>query len=126
MRCQRQLDEAQRQLQTANQALASRTPQRLRAHSTAALGGDPWFANTGDSGGILCGSVTEFRKKLDGALKDFRVESCPRHSVQAPTELYRFTSPISLLFDNGRKNFTTDHPGEGRCDRQMALPTVKR
>ena len=122
---QRQLDETQKQLQAANQALASRAPATTTTATSAAspsTGGLPSRDAVEQS---YATTVTAFRKDLDANLKDFRVESCTTHSVQMPTEFFPFTSQLSLaLVSNDGKNFTTDIPVKADVTGKWIFPTV--
>ena len=121
---QRQLDETQKQLQAANQALASRAPVAAADTSSASsgTGGLPSRDAVEQS---YASTVNAFRKELDASLKNFRVESCTTHSVQMPTEFFPFTSQLSLaLVSNDGKNFTTDIPVKADVTGKWIFPTV--
>jgi hypothetical protein len=122
---QRQLDETQKQLQAANQALASRAPAATTTETSTAsstTGGMPTRDAVEQS---YSATVSAFRKDLDANLKDFRVESCTTHSVQMPTEFFPFTSQLSLaLVSADGKNFTTDIPVKADVTGKWVFPTV--
>ena len=121
---QHQLDQVQKQLEAANQALANRTPVESAQTSTtsATSGGLPSRDAVEQS---YSASVTAFRKDLDANLKDFRVESCTTHSVQMPTEFFPFTSQLSLaLVSTDGKNFSTDIPVKADVTGKWIFPTV--
>ena len=122
---QRQLDETQKQLQAANQALASHTPAATTTETSTAsstTGGLPSRDAVEQS---YAANVTAFRKDLDANLKNFRVESCTTHSVQMPTEFFPFASQLSLaLVSNDGKNFTTDIPVKADVTGKWVFPTV--
>jgi hypothetical protein len=119
---QRQLDQTQKQLQAANQALASRTPEQAAQTSTTSSAGLPSREAVEQS---YSTSVSAFRKELEANLKDFHVESCTTHSVQMPTEFFPFTSQLSLaLVSTDGKNFTTDIPVKADVTGKWVFPTV--
>ena len=120
---QRQLDETEKQLRAANQALANRpAAEGATQTSSVAPGGLPSRDAVEQS---YAASVAAFRKELDSNLKDFRVQSCTTHSVQMPSEFFPFTSQISLaLLSKDGKNFTTDIPVKADVTGKWIFPTV--
>ena len=121
---QRQLDQTQKQLQAANQALASHAPAAATQTSSASTTTDGLPSRDAVEQSYSA-SVTAFRKDLDANLKDFRVESCTTHSVQMPAEFYPYTSQLSLaLVSADGKNFTTDIPVKADITGKWVFPTV--
>ena len=120
---QRQLDQTEKQLRAANQALANRAAaEGATQTSSVATGGLPARDAVEQS---YAASVAAFRKELDSKLKDFRVQSCTTHSVQMPSEFFPFTSQLSLaLLSKDGKNFTTDIPVKADVTGKWVFPTV--
>ena len=119
---QRQLDQAQKQLQAANQTLAAREPAPTTPISSISTAGLPSREAVEQS---YSSSVSAFRKELEANLKDFRVESCTTHSVQMPAEFFPFTSQLSLaLVSNDGKNFSTDIPVKADVTGKWFFPSV--
>jgi outer membrane murein-binding lipoprotein Lpp len=120
---QRQLDQTEKQLQAANQARANRAAaESATPTSSVATVGLPSRDAVEQS---YAASVAAFRKELDSKLKDFRVQSCTTHSVQMPTELFPFTSQLSLtLLSTDGKNFTTDIPVKADVTGKWVFPSV--
>jgi hypothetical protein len=123
---QRQLDDTQRQLQAANQALASR-PSAESIHSTtpvvaAETGGLPSRETLEAS---YKAAAAEFREKVEPRLGSFRIGSCTLHSVQMPKEFYPFTSQISFAFVGpDGTTFTTDIPVKADVTGKWIFPAV--
>jgi hypothetical protein len=119
----RQLDQTEKQLQAANQALANpAAAQSTTPTSSVSTGGLPSRDAVEQS---YAASVGAFRKELESKLKDFRVESCTTHSVQMPSEFFPFTSQLSLaLLSKDGKNFTTDIPVKADVTGKWVFPTV--
>jgi hypothetical protein len=120
---QRQLDQTEKQLRAANQALANRGPaDGATQTSSATTGGLPIRDAVEQS---YAASVAAFRKELDSKLTDFRVQSCTTHSVQMPSEFFPFTSQLSLtLLSKDGRNFTTDIPVKADVTGKWVFPAV--
>jgi hypothetical protein len=120
---QRQLDQTEKQLQAANQALANRAAaQSPSPNSSVALGGLPSREAVEQS---YAASVAAFRKELDSTLKDFSIQSVTTHSVQMPSEFFPFTSQLSLdLLSKDGKSFTTDIPVKANAAGKWVFPSV--
>ena len=120
---QRQLDQTEKQLRAANQALANRGPaDGATQTSSVTTGGLPTRDAVEQS---YAGSVAAFRKELDSKLTDFRVQSCTTHSVQMPSEFFPFTSQLSLtLLSKDGRNFTTDIPVKADATGKWVFPAV--
>jgi hypothetical protein len=120
---QRQLDQTEKQLRAANQALANRgSAEGATQTSSVATGGLPTRDVVEQT---YAASVAAFRKELDSKLKDFRVQSCTTHSVQMPSEFFPFTSQLSLaLLSKDGKNFTTDIPVKADVTGKWVFPPV--
>jgi hypothetical protein len=123
---QRQLDQTQKELQAAKDALAAREstlPTTTTTQTAAASSGGVPSRETVEQS--YSTSVIAFRKELEANLKDFRVESCTTHSVQMPSEFFPFTSQLSLaLVSDDGKNFTTDIPVKADVNGKWIFPTV--
>jgi hypothetical protein len=118
---QRQLDQTQKQLQAANQALASQKPVETTTSSESSSG----LPSRESLEQSYSARVSAFRKELDASLKDFRIQSFTVHSVQMPAEFYPFTSQLSLAFVSADgKNFTTDIPVKADATGKWVFPTV--
>jgi hypothetical protein len=120
---QRQLDQTEKQLQAANQALARRAAdQSPTPGSSAAPTGLPSREAVERSYAV---SVAAFRKELETTLKDFTIQSVTTHSVQMPSEFFPFTSQLSLaLLSKDGRNFTTDIPVKADAAGNWVFPAV--